>query len=102
MQTNAGQLTPNDVAANLAKLARELDLTIRQLEAAERDLVERRAAAGLGVSPGVLAAEGAVGPRKHQAGGGARQQRRGGGGAGAVVRGLRRRVGGGKGRGGGG
>src|SRR5690554_3912886 len=45
MQTPAGQLTPNYVAANLAKLARELDLTIRQLEAAERDLVERRAAA---------------------------------------------------------
>jgi len=92
MQTNAGQLTPNDVAANLAKLARELDMTIRQLESAERDLVERRAAADLAFSQAFLAAEGSVDARKHQAAVSTHQQRLAADVAEALVRHLRRRI----------
>lgn len=92
MQTIQGQLTPNDVAAQLAGLARELDRTIRQMEAAERDLVEKRGAADLAFSQAFLAAEGSVDARKHQAVVATHQQRMNADVADALVRHLRRRI----------
>jgi|SRR5690606_24533959 len=67
METNAGQLTPNQIAANLAELARELARTVSAIEHAEQDAVKKRAAFDLAFSKAFLAAEGSVDARKHQA-----------------------------------
>lgn len=92
MDANSGQLTPNEVASNLAKLARELDTTVRQLKDAEQDLVEKRGAADLAFSRAFLAAEGSIDARKHQAVIGTYQQRMDADVADALVRHLRRRI----------
>lgn len=92
MNTTQGQLTPNDVAAQLAQLARELDTTIRQMAAAEKDPVEKRGAADLSFSRAFLSAEGSVDARKHQAVIQTHQQRMDADVAEALVRHLRRRI----------
>lgn len=59
--------TLNSIAAHLAGLARELMTTVAQLEFADRDAAERRAAADLAFSRAFLSAQGSVDARKHQA-----------------------------------
>lgn len=92
MQTNSGQLTPNQVAKNLAELARELDRTIRAMEHAERDAVEKRGAFDLAYSRAFLAAEGSMDLRKHQAVLTTHDKRMAADVADALVRHLRRQV----------
>lgn len=65
--TPTGQLTPNQVAATLAQLARDLDAAVKALERADRDYVEKRAAADLAFSRSFLRAEGSMDVRKHLA-----------------------------------
>lgn len=89
---NAGQLTPNQVAANLAALARELDVTVRQLETADNDAVEKRAAYDLAYSRAFLLAEGSMDIRKHQSVVDTADQRMAADVADALVRHLRRRI----------
>lgn len=87
-----GQLTPNDVALQLARVARELDQAVTALEGAERDAVEKRAAADLAFSRTFMAAGGAMELRKHYATEQTHQQRLDADVAEAVVRHLRRRI----------
>lgn len=87
-----GQLTPNDVALQLARVARELDQAVTAMEAAERDAVEKRAAADLALSRAFLNAPGAMELRKHQSVVETHQQRLDADVAEAVVRHLRRRI----------
>lgn len=84
--------TPTEVALHLAGLARDLDTTVRQLEDADREAVEKRGAADLAYSRAFLAAEGSVESRKHRAVVETHQQRMAADVAEAVVRHLRRRV----------
>lgn len=84
--------TPTEVALHLAGLARDLDLTVRQLEDADRDAVEKSGAADLAYSRAFLAAEGSVESRKHRAVLETHDARMAADVAEAVVRHLRRRV----------
>ena len=59
--------TPTEVALNLAKLARELDQTVRALEMADRDATEKRAAFDLAFSRAFIGETGSVDQRKHLA-----------------------------------
>lgn len=86
------QLTPNQVAAQLAQLARDLDVTVDQLQTADRDATEKRAAADLAHSRAFLEASGAMDLRKHQAVVDTARQRLDADVAEALVRHLRRRV----------
>lgn len=92
MHTNAGQLTPNQIAANLAELARELSRTVAAIEHAERDAVEKRGAYDLAFSRAFLAAIGSVDARKHQAVVETHEQRMAADVADTVVRHLRRKI----------
>lgn len=92
MQTNAGQLTPNQIAANLAELARELARVVSAIEAAERESVEKRAAFDLAYSRAYLSAEGSIDARKHQATFQTHHQRLDADVADTVVRHLRRKI----------
>jgi hypothetical protein len=87
-----GQLTPNDVALQLAQLARDLDATVKALNEAERDAVEKRAAADLALSRAFLNATGAMDMRKHQSVVETHDKRLDADVAEAVVRHLRRRL----------
>lgn len=60
-----GQLTPNQVAATLAQLARDLDGAVKALERADREFVEKRGAADLAYSRAFLRAEGSMDVRRH-------------------------------------
>ncbi len=84
--------TPTDVALHLASLARDLDTTVKQLESADRDLVEKRGAHDLAFSRAFLAAEGSVDRRKHVAAVQTHDARMAADVADALVRHLRRRV----------
>ena len=92
MSTNDGQLTPTQVAAQLASLARELDRKIQAMEHADREAIEKRGAADLAYSRAFLAAEGSMDLRKHQATIETHDQRMTADVADAVVRHLRREV----------
>lgn len=83
---------PTEVALQLAKLGRELDDTVRALESADRDAVEKRAAFDLAYSRAFLAATGAMDLRKHQAVEQTHQARLDADVADTVVRHLRRRI----------
>jgi hypothetical protein len=85
-------VTPNDVARQLAQLARDLDEAVRVLETADRDSVEKRAAADLSFSRAFMAATGSVDFRKHFATVETHQLRLDADVADAVVRHLRRRI----------
>jgi chromatin segregation and condensation protein Rec8/ScpA/Scc1 (kleisin family) len=85
-------LSPNQVAAHLAELARDLDTTVSQLKEADRDATEKRAAADLANSRAFLEATGAMDLRKHQAVVSTAQQRLDADVAEALVRHLRRRL----------
>lgn len=85
-------LTPNEVALQLSRLARDLDETVRALEHADRDATEKRAASDLAFSRAFMAATGSVDYRKHHATVETHNQRLAADVADAVVRHLRRRI----------
>jgi hypothetical protein len=87
-----GQITANDVAANLAQLARDLDACVRTLDAADRDSVNKRETYTLALSRAFLSAEGSVEQRKHEAITRTHAERLAAETADAIVRGLRRQV----------
>lgn len=84
--------TPTEVALQLARLARDLDDTVRALESADRDATEKRAAYDLAFSRAFLSAEGSVDYRKHWAQQHTHEQRLAADVADALVRHLRRRI----------
>lgn len=92
MQTNTGQLTPNEIAANLADLARELARVVAAIEHAELDAAKKRAAYDLAFSQAFLAADGSMDLRKHQAVTETYEQRIAADVADTVVRHLRRKI----------
>lgn len=81
-----------DVALQLAKLARELDDTVRQLKVADADSVEKRAAFDLAFSRAFMKHEGSIEARKHLAVIDTERQHLDAEVADALVRHLRRRV----------
>jgi hypothetical protein len=85
-------VTPNEVALQLARLARDLDMAVRMLEVADRESTERRAAADLAFSRAFMAAAGSVDARKHVAVVETHDQRLAADAADAVVRHLRRKI----------
>lgn len=89
---NAAPANATEVALQLARLARELDDTVRALESADRESVEKRAAFDLAFSRAFLSAEGSIDGRKHQATVATYDQRVSADVADTVVRHLRRRV----------
>lgn len=84
--------TPTEVALNLARLARDLDQTVKALEAADRDATEKRAAFDLAFSRAFIGEQGSVDARKHLAVIATHQQRLAADVADAVVRHLRRSI----------
>lgn len=80
------------IAMHLARLARELDDTVRALDHAERDAVQKRAAYDLAFSRAFVRAEGSVDMRKHIAVIGTEHERAEADVADTVVRHLRRRI----------
>lgn len=82
----------NDVALQLSRLSRELDDTVRQIETAERDAIEKRGAADLAFSRTFLSAQGSVDYRKHFAAVETHNARMEADLAEAVLKHLRRRV----------
>lgn len=87
-----GQLTANQIAAQLAQLARELDDLVKRIADAERDAVNKREDYTLAHSRAFLSAEGAMDMRKHEAIERTHPQRLAAEAAEAVVRGLRRQI----------
>lgn len=85
-------INPTQVAQQLAALARDLDVTVSQLEFADRDSTEKRAAADLAFSRAFIAAVGSVDLRKHTALVETHHHRLDADVADALVRHLRRRV----------
>lgn len=59
--------TATEVALQLAKLGRELDQLVRQLEMADRDATEKKAAYDLAFSRAFIAETGSVEQRRHLA-----------------------------------
>jgi hypothetical protein len=87
-----GQITANEVAQNLAQLARDLDACVRTLDSADRDSVNKRESYTLALSRAFLSAEGSVEQRKHEAITRTHAERLAAETADAIVRGLRRQV----------
>ena len=87
-----GQLTANQIAAQLAQLARELDDLVRRIAEAERDAVNKREDYTLAHSKAFLAAEGPMDIRKHEAIEQTHVERLAAETAEAVVRGIRRQI----------
>jgi hypothetical protein len=85
-------LTPNQVALELSRLARDLATTVDQLEIADRDATEKRAAYDLAFSRAFISATGAMEQRKHQAVINVHQLRLEADVGDALVRHLRRRI----------
>jgi hypothetical protein len=84
--------TPNEVAAHLSKLARDLDAVTKALEVADLDAVRKREDATLALSRAFLSAEGSVEQRKHEAITRTHAERLAAETAEAVVRGMRRQI----------
>lgn len=59
------ELTPNQVAAQLSELARELDAAVDRLDGAEKDAVNKREDYSQDYAKSYLAAEGSIEARKH-------------------------------------
>jgi glutaminase len=85
-------LTANEVAANLAERARELDAATRALDTADRQAVVRREDYTLAYARAFLAADGAMEVRKHRATEQTHAERLAAESAEQVVRGLRRQI----------
>jgi hypothetical protein len=92
MQTTAGQLTPNEIAKQLAELARELAHIVAAIESAELDAARKRGAFDLAFSQAFLTAEGPMDVRKHEAVVATHRLRAEADIADAVVRHLRRKI----------
>lgn len=88
----SGQLTANDVAANLAARGRELAGLVSAMDGAERDAVNRREDYTLALSKAFLKAEGPMDIRKHQSIVDTHAERLAAETAEALVRGLRRQI----------
>lgn len=85
--------SPNEVVAGLAQLSRDLDVTVRQLEEADREATVKRHDADLALSKAFLTAQGtSVEQRKHLAAVECEHVERDALLAEAVVRHLRRRI----------
>jgi len=84
--------TATDVALQLARLARDLDDTVHQMQEADQDATAKRAAFDLAFSRAFIAAQGSVETRKHLAVVDTHQARLEAEVADALVRHLRRRV----------
>ena len=84
--------TATEVAKLLIGFGRDLHQIVQQLEAADRDMVEKRAAADLAFSRAFMAAEGSVEARRHLATIETHRQRLEAEVADALVRHLRRRL----------
>lgn len=92
MNTQQGQLTPNDVASHLASLARDLDALVRAADLAERDAVNKREDYTLSASKAFLRAEGPMDIRKHQSTVDTHAERLAAEVAEQIVRGIRRQI----------
>jgi hypothetical protein len=88
----SGQLTPNDVALQLAQLSRELGALVVRIEHAEREAVNAREDYTLSLSKAFLSAEGPMDVRKHQSIVDTHAERLAAETAEAVVRGIRRQI----------
>lgn len=84
--------TATEVALNLARLARDLDQTVRALESADREATQKRAEYDLAFSRAFIAAQGSVDQRKHLATVEVHRQRQEADVSEAVVRHLRRQI----------
>lgn len=87
-----GQLTANDVASQLSKLARQLDELVKGMDHAEREAVNKREDYTLALSRAFLAAEGPMDVRKHKSIADTHAERLAAELAEATVRGLRRQI----------
>lgn len=87
-----GQLTPNDVAMQLLKLARQLDDLVKSLDHAEREAVNKREDYTMALANAFLRSEGAMDVRKHRSIAETHAQRLAAELAEATVRGLRRQI----------
>jgi hypothetical protein len=85
-------MTPNEVAAGLAQLGRDLDACVRTLDQADRDAVTRREDATLAYARAFLRAEGAMDIRRYQATVDSHAERLAAETAEQIVRGLRRQI----------
>lgn len=88
----SGPLTSNDVALQLARLARSLDALIASIGQAETDAVNAREDYTLALSKAFLRAEGPMDVRKHQSIADTHTERLAAETAEALVRGLRRQI----------
>ena len=84
--------TPTEVALNLARLARDLDQTVKALQVADRDATEKRAGYDLVFSRAFIAETGSIDHRRHLATIATHQQRLEADVSEALVRHLRRQV----------
>jgi hypothetical protein len=85
-------LTPNDVALQLSRLARQLDELVGQIDAAERHAVTAREDFTLAYANAFLAAEGSIEARKHKATVATHVQRLAAEAGEQVVKGIRRQI----------
>lgn len=88
----SGPLTSNDVALQLARLARHLDELVQTIGQAEVDAVNRREDYTLALSQAFLKAAGPMDVRKHQSIADTHTERLAAETAEALVRGLRRQI----------
>lgn len=84
--------TAIDVAQQLARLSRDLDITVKQIEAADSEAIKCRVGFDLAFSRAFIAGEGSVDRRKHEAVIGTIGVREAADVADAVVRHLRRQL----------
>ena len=88
----AAPASATEVALNLARLARELDQTVKTLQIADRDATEKRVSFDLAYSRAFIAEQGSVDQRKHLATVATHRQRLEADVADALVRHLRRQL----------
>lgn len=84
--------TPNEVALQLARLARDLEATTTTLDGADMDAVQAKEAYTLAYAKAFLTADGPMDVRRYQATVDSHAERLAAETADQVVRGLRRRV----------
>jgi hypothetical protein len=86
------ELTPTSVAAQLAKLARELDDLVAAMDDAERRAVEAREGYTMAYAGAFLAAEGSMDIRRHRATVDTHGERLAAETAEQIVKGIRRQI----------
>lgn len=85
-------LTPNDVALQLSRLARQLDELVGHIDAAERHAVTARESYTMAYANAFLNAEGSIEARKHIATRNTHSERLAAEAAEQVVKGIRRQI----------